>query len=141
MIDMDNQKWHIGVVGLGLMGTSIASAMILLGHRVTGLSPVDSESDRSAPGRVRKAVRQAIERGLVSGDEEKFFDLIDFSNDYQSLSSCDLVIESIIEDLAAKKLVLTQIEEVVSTNAVITTNTSAIPINILQQFLRVKNPG
>ena len=136
---MDNQDLHIGVVGLGLMGASIASAMILLGHRVVGLSPVVSEADQTAAERIRRTVRQAIVRGLVSGEEAQYMDLIEFSNEYRSLSSCDLIIESVVENLGIKKEVLTKVEEVVSSEAIITTNTSAIPINILQQFLKYKS--
>ena len=137
---MENQmKLHIGVVGLGLMGTSIASAMILLGHQVTGLSPVDSETDRSAPERISRTVQQALDRGLVSGDKAQFIDLIDFTCEYQTLGSCDLIIESVVEDLKVKQFVLMKIEEVVGIDAIITTNTSAIPINILQQYLKIKS--
>jgi 3-hydroxybutyryl-CoA dehydrogenase len=135
---MNSRKLHIGVVGLGLMGASIATAMILLGHRVTGLSPVDSETDQSAPEKIRRSVRQAIERRLVIGEVAQHMELISFSNDYRSLATCNLIIESVIENLVVKQEVIKKIEEVVSKEAIITTNTSAIPINILQEFLKHK---
>ena len=45
---VESDEIRIGIVGVGLMGASIAAAMLLAGHKVVGLSPVDSDIDRSA---------------------------------------------------------------------------------------------
>jgi 3-hydroxybutyryl-CoA dehydrogenase len=53
--------------------------------------------------------------------------------DYQALSPCVLVIECTLEDLAVKKSVFEKIETVIGQHALLTSNTSAIPISILQK--------
>ncbi len=53
--------------------------------------------------------------------------------DYASLRDCSFVIESIIEDLATKKQVLRNVEDAVSPECLIGTNTSAIPVTHLQE--------
>ncbi|MDP6905647.1 MAG: 3-hydroxyacyl-CoA dehydrogenase family protein, partial [Verrucomicrobiota bacterium] len=56
-----------------------------------------------------------------------------------SFSSCDFVIESVVEDLASKRNVFDQIEEIVGLKVPVGSNTSSIPITQLQQDR--KNPG
>lgn len=131
----ESDKMTVGIVGLGLMGASIASAMILWGHRVVGISPVESDADRSAPDRIRRQVQAAIDRNLVKGKAEVYLDRLLISRDYRDLSPCGLVIESVIENEKVKKEVLQNIEANTTTDAIIGTNTSAIPINTLQRFI------
>ena len=56
---------------------------------------------------------------------------IQCANDYDQFSDCDLVIESVVETLDVKRIVLQRIESAVSNQAIIATNTSAIPIEKL----------
>ena len=113
----------IGVVGLGLMGASIASAMALFGYKVIGVSPVDTEVDRTAPERMRRQIEEAIERKLVKGSIQHYFDHLKITNSYSDLATCDLVVESVIENLEVKKEVLQKIEAAVRENTIISTNT------------------
>ncbi len=132
---MEEEKLKIGVVGLGLMGSSIAAAMVLLGHRVYGVSPVPSAIDQTAAERIRRQVTQTVERGLVRETVEDVLEKLHLSDRYSSLAECDLIIENVVENLEIKRQVLQSIEAAVGPEAIITTNTSAIPINILQQSL------
>ena len=52
-------------------------------------------------------------------------------SDYSGLADCDIVIESVVEVTEVKKTVLEKIESAVNDNAVIATNTSAIPLSKL----------
>ena len=63
---------------------------------------------------------------------EHYFQQLVLTEDYALLEPCGLVIECTIEDIAIK-IRLRKIEAVVSTNAIVTSNTSAIPISMLQQ--------
>ena len=60
-------------------------------------------------------------------------DRLEITSDFSSLASCGIVIETITEDLEAKKAVLVQVEHVVPPETVIGSNTSAIPISIFQE--------
>ena len=56
---------------------------------------------------------------------------IQFAKTYDQFADCDLVLESVVETLDVKKIVLQRIESAVSADAIIATNTSAIPIEKL----------
>jgi 3-hydroxybutyryl-CoA dehydrogenase len=53
------------------------------------------------------------------------------------LAPCQFVVESVYDDLAVKQSVFDEIERVVADDVVIASNTSAIPINVLQQTRKV----
>jgi len=59
-----------------------------------------------------------------------------YSTDYESLKDCDIVLECVVEDLDTKNEVYQRIEKIVSSEAILASNTSAIPISILQQKLK-----
>lgn len=132
---VESDEIRIGIVGVGLMGASIAAAMLLAGHKVVGLSPVDSDIDRSAYDRIKREIDNAISRNIAGGNSQEYLDNLKISRQYSDLSSCNLVIESVIENLQVKREVLQKIEDAVKNDAIIGTNTSAIPINTLQKFL------
>ena len=56
--------------------------------------------------------------------------------DYGALKECSLVVECTLEDQNIKKSVYQKIEDVISADAILTSNTSAIPISILQKLTR-----
>src|SRR5690606_20633479 len=74
--------------------------------------------------------------GLVSDDPEYYFDNLIITEDYASLRTSQLVIECTIEDKDIKASVYQKIEAVISAEALLTSNTSAIPISSLQKLTR-----
>jgi 3-hydroxybutyryl-CoA dehydrogenase len=121
-----------GVVGLGLMGTSIATALLSAGHSVVGLV-LDSELPGNAHSYILERLKEMQSEGLLTSDPELLIEKFDVTSDYKKLSGCLVVIESIVEDVAAKRTVIRKIEEVVPIHALIGTNTSGIPISVLQE--------
>jgi 3-hydroxybutyryl-CoA dehydrogenase len=61
---------------------------------------------------------------------------LDITMDYQALAECALVIECTLEDQNIKRSVYEKIESVIDPDALLTSNTSAIPISILQKLTR-----
>jgi 3-hydroxybutyryl-CoA dehydrogenase len=76
---------------------------------------------------------------LLSRRPEHLLSNLDSSADIEALRDCGLVIESIFEDLAAKREVLREVEGVVAPDALIGSNTSALPVTELQRGAR--HPG
>jgi 3-hydroxybutyryl-CoA dehydrogenase len=122
----------VGVVGLGLMGCSITTCMLMAGHTVVAIAPIESDL-QFAEGRIRDHLARAKEEGLVQDHPKEFIDRLTISADYEKLASCSLVVECTLEDLAIKKSVYQKIEAVIKQDALLTSNTSAIPISILQK--------
>lgn len=131
----DRGDTTIGVVGLGLMGCSIATCLLLAGHRVVAVAPIDSDLDH-AEHRIKEHLSKSRREGLTDKSPEAWLTNTLITQDYSALSACALVIECTLEDLGIKSKVFEKIEAVISSDALLTSNTSAIPISILQKHTR-----
>ncbi|MCT1530122.1 3-hydroxyacyl-CoA dehydrogenase family protein [Sphingobacterium daejeonense] len=130
---MPGELKNIGVVGLGLMGSSIIVSFLKAGCRVIALTPLSEELEIGKK-RVLEQLNLCKEMGLLSENEEYYTNNLIICDDYNFLKDCDLVNECVIEIEEIKKDVYHKIENVVHPKCIISTNTSAIPINILQQY-------
>jgi 3-hydroxybutyryl-CoA dehydrogenase len=128
---------QVGVVGLGLMGSSIVAALLLAGHRVVAIAPLSGEIDEGR-SRIVDQLIQSEKAGLVKAGMPPYIEYLTVSEDYRALSSCTLVIECVIEQIDIKASVYQKITEVVHEHAIIGSNTSAIPVSTLQKH--VTNP-
>jgi 3-hydroxybutyryl-CoA dehydrogenase len=128
----------VGVVGGGLMGAGIAEV-----SAVAGMSVVVRDLPQfldAARGRVEKSLAGAVKRGKI--DEAKRDEVlarITFTPDLKDVASADIVIEAIPEILDLKVSLLKELDELVSPDNVIGTNTSSIPIAELAG--KVQHPG
>lgn len=125
----------IGVVGLGLMGCSITTCLLLAGHPVIALAPLPADL-LLAEKRITEHLVRSFDEGIVGKLPDHYLRLLTITESYQQLASCGLVIECTLEDLAVKRTVFEKIETVIADHALLTSNTSAIPITILQQHIR-----
>ena len=130
-----SEKIQIGVVGLGLMGSSIATCILAAGHKVTSLTRhIEKESE--VRKRIVNFLTQLQEEGILKEDPNTVLERLTITDDYSLFLNHEVVIESIIENVDDKKRVFQQLENVLSPNAIIGSNTSAIPVTILQSGLK-----
>ena len=122
----------IGVVGLGLMGCSIATCLAIAGHPVVAVAPIPVDMT-TALTRITTHLSKAYDEGLINELPEKYSRNVSITEDYSLLKDCKIVIECTIENIEIKKSVYQKIESVVDRKAILTSNTSAIPISILQK--------
>ncbi|MGH9068600.1 MAG: 3-hydroxyacyl-CoA dehydrogenase family protein [Acidimicrobiales bacterium] len=119
---------RVGIAGSGVMGSGIAECAALSGHQVV------LRSRRTATaGATLRALEQAmakrVARGrLDAGDRDAALARISATAELDALADCDLVIESVVEDLAAKKLLFRELGRVCSERALLATNTSTLPV-------------
>ena len=130
-----SEKLRIGIVGLGLMGSSIATCILAAGHEVTSLTRNIEKSDE-AKERILNSLVQLQEEGMLKEDPNIVLERLTITNDYSLFANHEVVIESIIENVEDKKRVFQQLENVLSPTAIIGSNTSAIPVTILQSGLK-----
>lgn len=130
-----DQKIKIGTVGLGLMGCSIATCILAAGHEVTSLVKRIETAD-DARERILEFLQQLNAEGLLKEDPTIIVARHTITNDVTLLKDHEVVIETIIENVAEKKQLYQQLETVLSATAIIGSNTSAIPVTILQQGLK-----
>jgi 3-hydroxybutyryl-CoA dehydrogenase len=115
------------VIGMGLMGRSIAACLLSAGHPVTGVTS-DPKKIATTRRQLRSLLREMQSEGLLRGDPERILDRLTVTTNYADLSGCRLVVESIIEDIEAKKATYARVEDVVAPDAIIGSNTSSIRV-------------
>ncbi|WP_040414961.1 3-hydroxyacyl-CoA dehydrogenase family protein [Cyclobacterium qasimii] len=128
----DSSTIEIGVVGLGLMGTSILVSLLVSGHKVIGIAPLPADMD-GALDRIQSQLNHASEAGLLKEDVSKYLERLHLSENYEDLRNCLLVQECVTEVIAIKTEVYKKITQNTESSTVIATNTSAIPISTLQE--------
>ena len=123
----------VGVVGLGLLGRGIAACLLSRGFRVIAVVP-SREEHVVAWQQIEAMLDELVDRdGLEQGVRNSAASRIFPCTDFESMHDVGFVIESVTEDLAIKQSVFDELERVVSDSTVIASNTSAIPISLLQQ--------
>ena len=125
----------MGVVGLGLMGCSIVTCLLIAGHPVVAVAPIATDLLK-AEERIRGHLVASSARGLVADAAESYLSRLRLTEDYGALTDCVLVIECTLEDLQIKRAVYAKIEAVIGAGVLLASNTSAIPISDLQQQTR-----
>ena len=128
----DTKAISIGVVGLGLMGCSITTCLLIAEHPVVAVAPIPDDL-KNAKNRILEHLRKSLGEGLVNKLPEYYLGHLTITEDYSLLKDCRLVIECTIENIDIKRSVYNKIEQVIARDALLTSNTSAIPISTLQK--------
>jgi len=122
----------IGVVGLGLMGNSIIACLLAAGHPVVGVTRSISKR-RNTRRHLQSILRQMKQEKLLSLDPAQVLKKLRITEDFADLRECRVVIETVLEDLQVKYEVFRKIEAAVSPETIIGSNTSALPVTLLQK--------
>lgn len=130
---MNPNEIPVGIVGLGLMGCSIVTCLLIAGHPVIAVAPVSADL-LHAERRIREHLENAKEKGLIENGSEFYFKNLIITEDYAQLKPCKIVNECTIEDIDIKNSVYKKVETVIAPDALLSSNTSAIPISQLQQL-------
>ena len=117
----------IGIVGTGLMGTGIAEVAALAGMD-TVLVKATAGDPAPAVARIDKSMRRRVERGNLDADAAAAaLARIEATAELTDLAGCDLIIESIVEDLPTKQALFSRLVEVCP-GATLASNTSTLKI-------------
>ncbi|MEO6845719.1 MAG: 3-hydroxyacyl-CoA dehydrogenase family protein [Chthoniobacterales bacterium] len=122
----------IGIVGLGLLGRGIAACLLAHGYRVIGCDRSE-EAAEAAKEHVDIALQELVENLGASADlTATGRKNLTVTPDIEGLKDCPFVIESAVESLEDKRGIFELLEKVISPAAIIASNTSALPITLLQ---------
>ena len=110
------------------MGSGIAEVAAKTGHEVILRSRKQESADAMVAG-LEKSLAKQVERGKL-GEEDRDATLarVSATSSLDDLKDCDLVIESIVEDLATKKVLFNELDRIVKDGAILATNTSTLPV-------------
>lgn len=122
-------KWtHIGIVGAGTMGGGIAQVAAEAGCQVTLV-----DASQEALARHKSTLKATMDKLVVKGRRSQSQVEATLSNitrtpDLDALSNADIVIEAIVESMEAKQNLFQALEQVVSQDCVLATNTSSLSV-------------
>ncbi|HEY0667115.1 MAG TPA: 3-hydroxyacyl-CoA dehydrogenase family protein [Sphingobacteriaceae bacterium] len=128
---------EVGVIGIGLMGSSIIVSLLASGHQVKAIAPIPADFE-GAKERITEQLKACSQAGLMKENIVACLKRLQISEDYSCLQNCNLVLECVIEDIDIKSIVYKKITDVVAFDTIIASNTSAIAITTLQRL--VSNP-
>lgn len=116
------------VIGSGTMGNGIAQVCAQAGISVV-LCDLSADILSKAVKNIRWSVSKFIEKGTVSEPLETVMERIATSTTYERVSEAELIIEAVYEKIEIKHAVLKAIDSKVNDQAILASNTSAIPIS------------
>ena len=117
------------------MGSSIATCILAAGHTVTSLVKTMDQAEE-ARQRILGYLEELEEEEMLQGQPKEVLGRLTITDDVALLKDHDVVIESIIESVEEKRSVYRRLETVLSPTAIIGSNTSAIPVTVLQEGLQ-----
>lgn len=123
------------VIGSGTMGAAIAAHLANIGVPVTLLDiPAKDSPDKN------KIVKEGWERclkakpaNLMADELKTLVKLGNLEDDFHAVAEADWVLEAIIEDLRIKRELMARIDEARKANAIVSTNTSGIPVQAIAE--------
>jgi 3-hydroxybutyryl-CoA dehydrogenase len=119
---------RVGIVGSGIMGSGIAEVSAASGCDVI----VRSRTQGTADGMLvilEKSLARQVEREKRTPDEAAaILSKVTGTSEIEALHDCDLVIESVVEDLGIKKALFHELDRLVNREAILATNTSTLPV-------------
>ncbi|HEY5738510.1 MAG TPA: 3-hydroxyacyl-CoA dehydrogenase NAD-binding domain-containing protein [Gammaproteobacteria bacterium] len=121
----------VAVIGAGTMGSGIAGQVAKAGIEVWLLDLPQDDRPNALAERGLERLRDPNQPGLVSKQAEEFIHLGNTRDDFEQLADCDWIAEAVVERLDVKRDLYRRLDEVCRADAIITSNTSTIPIRLL----------
>jgi 3-hydroxybutyryl-CoA dehydrogenase len=126
----------VGVVGCGLMGAGIAQVSAQAGFP-TVVREVSANALEKGLGSIRKFLQGGVEKNKLTQDEmDRTLGNLKGTIELKDLADCDLVIEAIVENVAAKRELLGALDGLCAPGAILASNTSSLSITELATFTK-----
>jgi 3-hydroxybutyryl-CoA dehydrogenase len=119
---------RVGIVGSGIMGAGIAEVAAKAGFEVLLRSRAQASADAMIAGLEKSLAKQVDKGKLEAAERDATLDRVRAVTDLGELADCDLVIESVVEDLATKQALFTDLDRICGDSAILATNTSTLPV-------------
>ncbi|HET7415931.1 MAG TPA: 3-hydroxyacyl-CoA dehydrogenase NAD-binding domain-containing protein [Arthrobacter sp.] len=127
----------VGIVGAGLMASQLG---LLFARRLTVpvvLTDIDQERVDKGVAYVHGEIDKMLAKERISSSSARHIkSLVTGSIDKSAFEDADFVIEAVFEELSVKKQVFAEIEEIVSADCILATNTSSLSVTAMAEDLR-----
>jgi 3-hydroxybutyryl-CoA dehydrogenase len=118
----------VGIVGSGIMGSGLAEVAARAGFDVIVRSRTTQGAEGVLAGVTANLDKQVAKGKLEQGERDAIAARLSVTDHLGRLAGCDLVIESIVEDLATKRELFAELEQIVKPEGILATNTSTLPV-------------
>lgn len=126
----------VGVLGAGTMGAGIAQVAAQSGHKVV-LVDINNDALEKAKNSLTKIMNRLVEKGKWTQDfANDAYRRITFSSQTSDFKPCGIVIEAIVENIKIKHAVFTELENIVSADCILASNTSSLSIASIGSVLK-----
>ncbi len=122
---------NVGIIGTGAMGLGITQVCAQAGCNVIAIKATPGSWEK-AKTTLDRSLGKMVERGKMQADEkEAILGRVTFSTDERAVADCDLVVESVIEEIETKKDLFRRLESICKPDALLTTNTSTLSVTTM----------
>ena len=131
MLDSNRSDLVAGVAGTGTMGRGIAQVLAQCGAR-TLVFDAQPGAARKAKEAIGQSLGKLVEKGrLKAEDVEKTLRRLEVVDSLEALGPAHVVVEAIVEDLAAKRQLFSALEKVVKPDCILASNTSSLSVTAM----------
>jgi 3-hydroxybutyryl-CoA dehydrogenase len=131
---------RVGIVGTGIMGSGIAELAASKGHSVVVWGRSQASVDRCLSS-IDKSLTRLVEKQKLSVEQaESIKKAVSATTDMADLAECEVVLETVVEDVDVKRDVIFRIDSVAGPDALLATNTSTLPVTELSRSAP-RHPG
>ena len=118
----------VGVLGSGIMGSGLAEVVARAGLDVVVRSRTQAGADAVLEKVGSGLARHVAKERMTEDERQTILGRISVTDHLGQLADCDLVIESVVEDLEVKRTLFGELEQIVKPEGILATNTSTLPV-------------
>lgn len=118
----------VGIIGSGIMGSGIAQVAATSGFTVVLRSRKQETADATVAAMQKSLEKQVSKGRMEQADADAAVGRVSATSTLEDLAGCDLVIESVVEDLDVKLALFDELDRVCGDDTVLATNTSTLPV-------------
>ncbi len=131
-----NSERLFGVIGSGTMGSGIAQAAAASGFIVHTLD-VSPDQVKAAYAKIEERLDGRVKKGsLPRHERDATMSRLNVAKDLAALKDAEVVVEAVSEDMALKRKIIGQLDEMASARTLLATNTSSLAISKLGEGLK-----
>ena len=135
-VDIKRPDLTVGVIGTGAMGRGIAQVTAAGGMQVM---MTDARPGAAAEARdfIVKMLERAADKGSMSKDDAAAAAArIQIVDSHRDMKPCHVVIEAIVENLDAKRALFAELEDMVTPDCILVSNTSSMSVTTIGAKLK-----
>ncbi|HQH28531.1 MAG TPA: 3-hydroxyacyl-CoA dehydrogenase family protein, partial [Oligoflexia bacterium] len=128
----------VGIIGVGTMGLGIAQVCAQAGYPVVAVKATPGSWEKAKKS-LENSLNRTVERGKMKPEErDAIVSRLVFSNDERAVADCQLVIESVIENIDTKKDLFKRLESICGPDTLLTTNTSTLSVTAMMAVCKYR---